>query len=91
MLFLVPQVLDQEMIRERFAGVREIAAGLDVPVVDATDTFAGVSDLTPYRLGPMNNHPTDAGHEKIAENLWRKLQANPRAWAIFAGAAGPTP
>jgi hypothetical protein len=35
----------------------------------------------------MNNHPTDAGHAMIAENLWRKLQENPRAWAMFTGAA----
>lgn len=91
MLFLVPQVLDQEMIRERFDGVRELAAELDIPVVDATDTFAGVQDLSPYRLGPMNNHPTDAGHAMIAENLWKKLRADPRAWALFAGTAAPAP
>jgi lysophospholipase L1-like esterase len=91
MLFLVPQVLDQDMIRDRFDGVREIAAELDIPVVDATETFVGVEDFTPYRLGPMNNHPTDAGHARIADNLWRKLQADPRAWAMFTGAAAPTP
>ncbi|HMB71063.1 MAG TPA: SGNH/GDSL hydrolase family protein [bacterium] len=91
MLFLVPQVLDQEMIRDRFDGVREIAAELDIPVIDATDTFVGVEDFSPYRLGPMNNHPTDAGHAMIAENLWRKLQADPRSYAALTGARAPTP
>lgn len=91
MLFLVPQVLDQDMIRERFDGVRETAAELDIPVVDATDTFAGVSDLSPYRLGPLNNHPTDAGHQMIADNLWNKLRTDPRAWALFTGAPAPAP
>jgi lysophospholipase L1-like esterase len=86
LVILVPTVLDQAVIRERFEGVRDLVEQAGIPVVDVTDTFAGIDDLTPYRLGPLNNHPTDAGHALLAERIFERLRANPRAWAMVTGA-----
>lgn len=85
---LVPTVTEPEVIRDRFAGVADLVTSMDIPVIDILDTFDGIADLAPYRLGPYNHHPTDAGHRLLFERLLERLREDPRAWAIVAG-SGP--
>ncbi|MGQ0722789.1 MAG: SGNH/GDSL hydrolase family protein [Candidatus Eiseniibacteriota bacterium] len=86
---LVPTVGEPVEIAERFEGVPELFAQLDIPCVNLLDTFEGVADLEPYRLGRFNYHPSDLGHELLAQRLLERLKANPRAWSIVAGVPEP--
>jgi lysophospholipase L1-like esterase len=69
----------------RFEGIRKLVAGLNIPVVDVTDAFAGIRDLTPYQISRVNTHPTDEGHALLAERIFERLQKNPEAWKIITG------
>jgi lysophospholipase L1-like esterase len=82
---LVPTVGEPERIAERFQGVRELFRELDIPCIDLLDTFEGIDDLSPYRLGQYNLHPSDAGHRLLEKKLLERLRENPRAWEIVTG------
>jgi lysophospholipase L1-like esterase len=82
-VFIVPTASEPEP--ERFAGVRNLVTDLKIPLVDVTDAFSGISDLTPYRISSGNAHPTNLGHELLAERIFERLQKNPEAWKIITG------
>jgi lysophospholipase L1-like esterase len=86
---MVPTVLTQDVIRERFEGVEDLIRSTGIPVVNVTDTFADYDDLSPYKIGPRNNHPTDPGHALLADRIWERLRENPEAWRIVTGADAP--
>jgi hypothetical protein len=62
---------------------------LGVPVIDLLDTFEG--ELSRYWLRPWDRHPNEAGHRLLFENLYRKLQADPRAAGLIFGAGSERP
>lgn len=82
-VFIVPAASEAEP--ERFAGIRKLVADLNIPLVDVTDAFAGIDNLTPYQISRLNTHPTDQGHALIAERIFERLQQNPEAWKIITG------
>ncbi|MFN7914832.1 MAG: SGNH/GDSL hydrolase family protein [Vicinamibacterales bacterium] len=91
-VFLVPAVSTNEVsLRPGFAAVRAMVESLDIPLVDVSDTFAGFEDLSPYRVGPRNEHENDRGQALLAERLFERLQRNPRAWSLIAGTIGTEP
>jgi lysophospholipase L1-like esterase len=84
-LVLVPTVTEPAEIADRFDGVEELLRRLDVPYVSLLDTFEGIADLEPYRLGRFNYHPSELGHALLAERLYERLRADPRVWAAVSG------
>ena len=56
-----------------------------MPTTDVTDAFAGIDDLTPYRISPVNTHPTDRGHALLADRIFERMQGNPEVWKIMTG------
>lgn len=84
---LAPTVSPAEEIRERFAGIPELFAEMDLPCIDLLDTFEGIEDVEPYRIAPFNQHPTDLGHALLAKRLLEGLRENGRAWSIVADLA----
>lgn len=85
LVILVPLVTDPETLRAGFAEVKSLVESLDIPVIDASDTFVGIDDLTPYRLSARNQHETDLGQKVLEERIFERLQQNRRAWNIIAG------
>jgi lysophospholipase L1-like esterase len=72
----VPQPIPTRVLRDRLTALDETLAELDVPVIDLLDTFAG--DLSSYWLRSWDRHPNERGHRLLFENLYRKLEADPR-------------
>jgi hypothetical protein len=89
---LVPSLEDGNLSRDRFDGIRELLASLDIPVIDLLDTFDGIPNQEDLRINPADVHPNAAGHAMILNNLYAKLQRRPDIWAalIGTGAAGAT-
>lgn len=86
-VILVPVVTEPETLKAGFAGVKTIVESLDIPLIDATDTYAGITDFTPYRLSARNQHQTDLGQKLLEERIFERLQQNARAWTIVSGQA----
>jgi lysophospholipase L1-like esterase len=82
---LVPTVREMSGLREDFAGVAEMLAGLDVPIVDLVDTFAEVEDLDAFRVSPDNVHPNAEGHRRLFSALHGQILADPRLKQIVLG------
>ncbi len=82
---LVPTLEDGSMAKNRFAGIRELLASLDIPVVDLLNTFDRFLDVEPLRINPFDVHPNVRGHALIAQNLYNKLRARPDLWADLQG------
>ncbi|MCL4522496.1 MAG: SGNH/GDSL hydrolase family protein [Acidobacteria bacterium] len=84
-LLLVPSVSDAALVRTGFQGAYELGPELGIPVIDLTDTFQGVEDMSPYRISGVDRHPNEQGHRKIFENLYAKLLANPALFKLLVG------
>jgi lysophospholipase L1-like esterase len=84
-VLLLPVVDDPDETARTFQDIKPLIERLKIPVVDVSDAFVGVRDLSPYRIATFNHHPTDAGHAVIAERLQAKLRENPAAWRIVTG------
>lgn len=84
-LLLVPSVSDPPLVRAGFNGVYELGPQLGIPVIDLTDTFQAVDDMSPFRLSGVDRHPNELGHRKIFENLYAKLLADPTMFERLTG------
>jgi lysophospholipase L1-like esterase len=87
LVVLVPAVEDGDLSRERFAGIEELLASLQIKSIDLLGTFDQVSDLESLRNNPFDAHPNARGHRMIFENLYAKLHARPDVWAALVGSA----
>jgi lysophospholipase L1-like esterase len=85
LVILVPALEEADMTEMRFAGIRELLASLQIPVVDLLDTFNGRWDIESLRINPYDVHPNTRGHAMIAENLHAKLRARPDLWTALTG------
>jgi hypothetical protein len=85
---LLPAVEAADLSQKRVAWVRELVAPLGIPVVDALDSFDGFLNPAPLAAYAGDVHPSAWGNALIFENLYRKLQAEPEAWAALTGASG---
>jgi lysophospholipase L1-like esterase len=89
LVILIPSLEDGGQSRNRFAGIQELLASLDIPTIDLLDTFDGIWDLNSLRIDPADVHPNAKGHAMILENLYRKLRAQPKVWnALIDTGAG---
>ncbi|HWF92103.1 MAG TPA: SGNH/GDSL hydrolase family protein [Terriglobales bacterium] len=84
LVILVPSVEDQQVTERQFRVVRRCLSDTGIPVIDLTDTFNG-SDIESLRVSWYDVHPNARGHQMIADNLYKKLRANPAAWAAIMG------
>ena len=82
---LVPSVEDGDLFKQRFSGIREILASLDIPVIDLLDTFDSMPDKESLRIGLADVHPNSLGHRMLVDNLYTGLRANPAIWSSIAG------
>jgi hypothetical protein len=84
-LLLVPAVEPADMSRRRIQTIREVLDSLDVPVVDLLDSYDGILNRAPLAAYAGDVHPNARGHALLGENLYRKLRAQPDAWAALVG------
>lgn len=80
----VPGAEDQDVLDCAYQRLLESTKDTDIPVIDLSDTFHG-KNIETLRRSWHDVHPTAAGHQLIAENLYKKLQQNPEAWADITG------
>lgn len=85
-VILVPNVSDEVALAESFRGMSDLTRSLGLATVDLLDTFAGIQNLTPYKVPRSgDSHPSDKGHRLLFERLLSRIQANPQAWQVFTG------
>jgi hypothetical protein len=89
-IVLVPAPIDPKFIESDFNRLRKAIDPVGVPVLDLRDTFPSTSLDDIHVDGLKDIHPNVRGHEMICENLYRKLQAQPQAWADVVGSSGGT-
>ncbi len=82
---LMPSVEDGDLFKQRFSGIREILASLDIPVIDLLDTFDATPDKESLRIGLADVHPNSLGHRMLVDKLYAGLRANPNIWSALAG------
>jgi len=85
MVVLVPAGEDTDVIANHFRGINQSLDGTGIPVIDLLDTFDGI-DAGTTRRAWYDAHPNILGQRLIAENLQRKLRADPLSWTMFVGA-----
>jgi lysophospholipase L1-like esterase len=85
LVVLLPSVEDADITTKRFTGIPELLASLHITYVDLSDTFDGILNRDALRFNPEDAHPNARGHAMIANNLYAKLRANPKAWNALVG------
>lgn len=60
--------------------IADAAAASGARVADVAGTFAGQIDA--YTLAPVDVHPTNSGHQAIADAVWRALESDTSAPVI---------
>jgi hypothetical protein len=83
-VLLMPTVEVADLNRRRMEPVRNMLASLHVPIIDAMDSFDAYLYPTNGAF-PGDPHPNARGHAMIFGNLYKKLRAQPDAWAALAG------
>lgn len=86
---LLPAAEAPSVTAMRFQGVRNLVAGTGVPVIDLLDTYDQVPDIETIRLTWSDDHPNPAGHQLLADNLYRKLRAEHAVWSAITGSDRP--
>jgi hypothetical protein len=84
-LLLVPGVEPADMSANRIHTVQGVLDSLHVPVVDVLDTYDSFLNRAQLVAYPGDVHPNARGHAMLAGNLYRKLRAQPDAWAALTG------
>ena len=82
---LVPAVEPADLSKLRMQSVRENLDSLNVPVIDLLDTYDDFLNRAPLAAYAGDVHPGVWGHALLARNLYRKLRAQPDAWAAVTG------
>jgi lysophospholipase L1-like esterase len=82
---LVPAANDTQRQAEVFAGPREVLRELGIPIIDLLDTFDGVREFSEFRVVEGDVHPNQEGHQRIFENLARKLREDRDLTALVLG------
>jgi hypothetical protein len=58
---------------------------LGIPIIDLLDTFDGVREFSEFRVVEGDVHPNQEGHQRIFENLARKLREDRDLTALVLG------
>jgi hypothetical protein len=86
-IMLVPSVEAGDLKYIRMNSIRDIIRDLHVPVVDLLDSFDRFANPSQLAAFPGDIHPDAEGHTLLFENLYKKLRAQPDAWAAITGQA----
>jgi hypothetical protein len=88
-VMLVPSVEAGALYKTRVNSIRDVIGELHVPVVDLLDSYDRF--LYPAQLAafPGDVHPSPRGHALLSGNLYKKLRAQPEAWAALVGNGSP--
>jgi lysophospholipase L1-like esterase len=84
-VMLLTSVEAGDLSKRRMATIAEVIQELHVPVVDLMDSFDEILDRSQLAAYPGDVHFNHRGHTLLFENLYRKLQAQPDAWAAVVG------
>jgi hypothetical protein len=85
LVLLVPDVGASAQVHESFLGIPEILRDLKVPTISLIDTFDGLDDPLPFKVGDNDRHPNAAGHKRLFEKIYRELEADPALMATMLG------
>ncbi len=88
-VLLVPAVGESERLEERFREVREVTAELGLPRIDLVGAFAGIGDLSPWRVSEIDHHPNSAGYERLFDAFVAALERDPSSYELLAGRLPP--
>jgi hypothetical protein len=77
-ILLIPEPVPSDLIGPQFASARPIIEKLGVPVIDLLDTYAGSKNLIELRVSRDDVHANARGHEMVFENLYRKIEQDPK-------------
>ena len=89
-LLLFPAVEPGDLSARRIHAAQGAYEGLNVPVIDLTDSFDKTSNRQPFLAAPddpsnLDVHPNGPAFALILDDLYRKLQAQPDAMAAMTG------
>ena len=73
---LLSDVASPELVEENFLGIREIMAELQLPVFDLLDAFSVTAEMESLRVADNDRHPNAAGHQRLFERLYARLNEN---------------
>jgi hypothetical protein len=90
-VLLVPFTVFDPAIDAQFERARLELEAVHVPVVDLRDSFAGETDMRQLRMSRDDFHPNTRGHRLLADNLYRRILADPEVSAAILGSAPAKP
>lgn len=86
---MLPAIEAGGLSRRRVGWSREIVEPLGIPVVDALDSFDSYLNPSSLATYPGDPHFNANGHILVADDIYRKLRAQPEAWMALTGTARP--
>ena len=84
-ILLIPEPVPSDLIGPQFTSARPIIEKLGVPVIDLLDTYAGSKNLIELRVSRDDIHANARGHEMVFENLYRKIDQDPKLAGFVFG------
>ncbi len=85
-ILLIPEPVPSDLIVPQFTSARPIIEKVGVPVIDLLDTYAGSKNLIELRLSRDDVHANARGHAMVFENLYRKIEQDPKLTDFVFGA-----
>ena len=77
-ILLIPEPVPSDLTNPQFTSARPIIERLGVPVIDLLDTYARSKNLIELRVSRDDIHANARGHEMVFENLYRKIEQDPK-------------
>jgi hypothetical protein len=89
-LVFIPAVEPGDLSERRLHDPQEAYAGLNIPMVDLSDTFDGITDRQPLlatRDDPssFDVHLDEHAYDLVVQAFYRKLREQPAAWSAVTG------
>ena len=85
-ILLIPEPVPSDLIVPQFTSARPIIEKVGVPVIDLLDTYAGSKNLIELRVSRDDVHANARGHAMVFENLYRKIEQDPKLADFVFGA-----
>ncbi|MBZ5683721.1 MAG: SGNH/GDSL hydrolase family protein [Acidobacteriia bacterium] len=84
-ILLIPEPVSSDLIYPQFSSARPIIEKLGVPVIDLLDTYAASKNFIELRVSRDDVHANARGHEMVFENLYRKVEQDPKLSDVVFG------
>ena len=93
-LLLFPSLEPGDLSRRRIYAARQAYEGLDIPIIDLTDTFDGYANKRPLLAAPdgpsqPDVHLNDHAYSLAVTAFDRRLREQPKTWAALTGSDLP--